>query len=195
MRGLMESLMTLARMDSPEQGLAKRFFDLARAAADGAESLMPLAAERSVHLQIECGATVPAFADPDRIGQVIANLVTNAIRYNRPGGRVRVSAGRAADGGAVLTVADTGVGIPAAELPHVFERFYRVDKARSRAAGGSGLGPAICKSIFEAHGGSISAESTPDAGSTFTVRLPPAPPGTPAPASKVLRAAWDAEAT
>jgi signal transduction histidine kinase len=74
----------------------------------------------------------------------------------------------------LLVVADTGVGIPVQHLPHLFERFYRVDVARSRDAGGSGLGLAICKSIIDAHGGTITVESTPDQGSTFTVRLPEA---------------------
>ncbi len=109
--------------------------------------------------------------DPERIGQVITNLLTNAIQFNRDKGEVRLAA-RAEDDVVLLTVADTGQGIPAEDVPHIFERFYRVDKSRSRVQGRSGLGLAICKAIVEAHGGSIVAASEPDHGSKFTVRLP-----------------------
>ena len=109
--------------------------------------------------------------DPSRISQVVINLVTNAIRYNHTGGMVRVSTEWAA-GSAVLTVADTGMGIAPEDQPRVFERFFRADKARSRKVGGSGLGLAICKSIIDAHGGSIVFSSIPGQGTTFVVRLP-----------------------
>jgi signal transduction histidine kinase len=102
---------------------------------------------------------------------VVTNLLGNAITYNRPGGSIEVTLSEE-DGAAVLRVADTGIGIAAENLPHLFERFYRVDPARSRAAGGSGLGLAICKSIVEGHGGTIDVESTAGVGTTVTVRLP-----------------------
>ncbi|RMF25969.1 MAG: two-component sensor histidine kinase, partial [Chloroflexi bacterium] len=111
-------------------------------------------------------------ADPSRITQVLLNLMGNALQYTPPGGRVTI---RAWSTGEAVTVAvqDTGIGIPAQHLPHIFERFYRVDKSRSRAGGGSGIGLTIAKHLVEAHGGRIWAESAgPNQGSTFTFTLP-----------------------
>jgi signal transduction histidine kinase len=119
--------------------------------------------------------------DAGLLRQLFENLVANAIRYNREGGRVEVS-GSTGEGSVTVVVADTGVGIPAEHLPHLFERFYRVDKGRSREAGGAGLGLAIAKWIAEAHGGSIAAESEPGKGTAFRVVLPaggPPAPGRP----------------
>ena len=107
--------------------------------------------------------------DQRRIRQVVFNLLSNAIRYNRPGGKVNLVLS-SDDRDAQLEVRDTGVGILPEDAPHIFERFYRVDAARSRADGGSGLGLAICKTIIEAHGGNISFASSQD-GTAFTVRL------------------------
>ncbi len=119
-------------------------------------------------------ADVPCVGDPERIAQIITNLVTNAIHYNRPGGEVRISA-RTEEGFAVLAVADNGSGIAAEDLPHLFERFYRADKARTNTGGSSGLGLAICQAIAAAHAGNITVQSEPDRGSTFTLRLPGKP--------------------
>ena len=109
----------------------------------------------------------------DAIGikQVITNLVHNAIKYNRPEGKAQVSA-RAEGASAIIEVKDTGLGIDSAEQQHIFDRFYRVDKSRSRSQGGSGLGLAIVKKIVEEHGGTVSVESGPGKGSTFRVALP-----------------------
>jgi len=109
--------------------------------------------------------------DPDRLKQLILNLVDNARKYTPTGGRVTMGL-RRAEGWAVLSVADTGIGIPAQDLPHIFERFYRVDKARSRVAGGTGLGLAIVQWIVQAHGGRIDVQSEPGEGTQFTVWLP-----------------------
>ena len=98
-------------------------------------------------------------------------LTENAIKYNRPGGKITIRLDRQQDQ-AILTVTDTGMGIPADSLPHIFERFYRVDKARSRQTGGSGLGLSIVKSIVERNGGTIHVDSTPGEGSVFTVVFP-----------------------
>ncbi len=113
--------------------------------------------------------------DADRLKQLLLNLVDNARKYTPRGGKVTLSLG-CADGWARLSVADTGIGIPAQDLPHIFERFYRVDKARSRAAGGSGLGLSIAQWIAQAHGGKIDVQSAPGQGTIFTVRLPLARP-------------------
>ena len=112
--------------------------------------------------------------DPERIGQVLGNLLDNALRHTPPGGTVTVTAEAVTDPRSVqVRVADTGEGIPAEHLPHVFERFYRVDRARDRAHGGSGIGLAIAKALVEAHGGTITASSPgPGRGTTFTVTLP-----------------------
>ena len=119
------------------------------------------------------GSDQPLMAKGDAIGikQVITNLVDNAIKYNRPDGKVQVSA-RADGSNAVIEVKDTGMGIAASDQSRVFDRFYRVDKSRSRARGGSGLGLAIVKKIVEEHRGTVSVESTPGKGSTFRVVLP-----------------------
>jgi signal transduction histidine kinase len=109
--------------------------------------------------------------DPQRVGQVLTNLVGNALKFTPAGGRVTVSL-RAVPDGAELRVVDTGVGIDAAELPHVFDRFYRGSRASQQRAGGSGLGLAIVRSIVEMHGGQVTVESTLGQGTEATVHLP-----------------------
>jgi two-component system, OmpR family, sensor kinase len=170
MKGLTESLLELARLDAAQEPLKRQPFDLLPVARDCVEMIRPLAAERGI--QVHCDVhPVECLGDADRIGQVITNLLTNAIHFNRDQGEVRLSA-RADAGVVLLTVADTGQGIPAEDIPHIFERFYRVDKSRSRAQGRAGLGLAICKAIIDAHGGSIDVSSQLGAGSTFSVELP-----------------------
>ena len=125
---------------------------------------------RAAHVQVDVPFTLPlAEADYTLLDQVITNLLTNAIQYNHEIGEVRITA-QAQPGAVVLTVADTGHGIPSEDLPHIFKRFYRADQSRS--AGRSGLGLAISKAIVEAHGGTLEVASQPGAGASFTVRLP-----------------------
>jgi len=132
----------------------------------------PLAVAKEQVLQFEPDNTLPSLMlDPDNFPRVIENLVKNAVQYTPQWGRIRVSTYQQ-DQQAVLEVSDTGIGIVAADLPRVFERFYRADKARSTTNGGAGLGLAITKHIVEAHGGQVVVESTPGAGSTFRVSLP-----------------------
>ncbi len=129
-------------------------------------------AQRGVALTTDVVPGLPTLTvDPDRIGQVLGNLLDNALRHTPPGGQVHLRAFATA-GELTLEVADTGPGIPPEHLPHVFERFYRVDAARDRAHGGSGVGLAIAKALVEAHGGRISARSVPAAGAAFTLTLP-----------------------
>jgi signal transduction histidine kinase len=118
---------------------------------------------------VDC-SPVSLQADPSRLATAISNLIDNAINYNRPDGEVHIS-GRMENGGFRLDVSDTGCGIPRREIPRIFERFYRVDKARSRESGGTGLGLAIAKHAVESQGGRIMVESRPGEGSTFTIRL------------------------
>lgn len=133
-------------------------------------------AERGVTLRQDVPGPLPAvLADPDRMGQVLGNLLDNALRHTPAGGAVTVSADQQPDGRIRFHVRDTGEGIAAEHLPHLFERFYRVDAARDRTRGGSGIGLAIVKALVEAHGGRVSAASDgPGHGATFTLTLPPA---------------------
>jgi two-component system phosphate regulon sensor histidine kinase PhoR len=130
-----------------------------------------LTEEKQIELRFEGSEPVHVVADPVRLRQVVVNLVDNAIKYTSPGGTVSVSS-FSMDGKAILEVADTGIGIPQEALPHVFERFYRVDGARSRQLGGTGLGLAIVKSICTAFGGTVSVQSVAESGTTFRVELP-----------------------
>jgi heavy metal sensor kinase len=169
MRRLTESLLELARFDACQEHIQHEQLDLSEKIRTCVERIRPLAQERGI--QIRCDLTpLPVCGDADRLGQVITNLLSNAIHYNKPNGEIRVSI-RGENGAAIVTVADTGAGIAAEDLPHIFERFYRADKSRSRSAGRSGLGLAISKAIVEAHGGMIEVTSQPGAGTTFNVRL------------------------
>jgi signal transduction histidine kinase len=131
----------------------------------------PAATAKGLRITVADGPPVRLLADEDLLIQLMLNLLNNAVKYTDDGGEV-IMEWQARDGLAELMVRDTGPGIPPEHLPHVFERFYRVDSARSRAEGGAGLGLSICRWIAEAHGGSISVESAPGRGSTFTVRIP-----------------------
>ena len=172
MRRLNQSLLDLARYDAGQEPLQRAPFDLAERSLACIQLVRPLAEDRG--LRIVCDLQpAPVLGDAERIGQVATNLLTNAIHYNRAQGEVRVATRNEKDA-VVLTVADTGPGITAEDLPHVFERFYRGDKSRSSTQGHSGLGLAIVQAIVEAHGGRIEAASEVGVGSTFTVRLPAA---------------------
>src|SRR5690606_23850061 len=127
---------------------------------------------KRIHIQTEIAPALVVRGDPQRLRQVFVNLVENAIKYSSAEGRIRVTAARVDDEAQVL-VEDEGIGIPAEHLPRIFERFYRVDKARSRDMGGTGLGLSIAEQIVTAHHGTITANSQFNVGSTFMVRLPP----------------------
>jgi len=145
--------------------------DLATRAVRGAEVV---AGPKGIALDLEVEPDLPAvLVDPGRVHQVLSNLLANAVRHTPSGGRVVVGVRRHAEPpGVLFAVADTGEGIPAEDLSHVFERFYRVDRSRSRRSGGSGLGLAIARQLVEAHGGRIWAESQPGQGSRFSFVLP-----------------------
>jgi len=169
MSRIVDALLALARADSGALGAAR----VAVRIDELVEDCVREARSESASVGVSVFArTEPALVrgDPALLAELAANLVSNAIRYNRPGGRVDVALA-IRDGNVVLSVEDDGIGIPADALPHVFERFFRVDPARSRASGGSGLGLAIARAIVEAHGGWIGVESRIDTGSTFTVVL------------------------
>lgn len=170
MRQLTESLLALARLDSRHHSERVRC-DVQIITRDVLENLRPLAEQHRVTLSQDL-SPVRLSANPEQIGQVIANLLSNAIHYNRPGGSCRIQVALE-NGAPTIRVSDDGPGIAEADLPHIFERFYRADKSRSQTNGGVGLGLAITKAIVEAHRGDISVSSQPGKGATFTVRFAP----------------------
>jgi two-component system sensor histidine kinase BaeS len=138
---------------------------------DAADWARPLAERAGIILSLEALPTAVVAGDPDRLRAAFDNLLDNAIKYNQPGGTVHVS-GHLEAGRVVVAIADTGIGIPVAAIPRIFDRFYRVDPSRSRRTGGTGLGLSIARAIVHSHGGTIEAMSTPNRGTTFTVGLP-----------------------
>ncbi|MFA6286287.1 MAG: HAMP domain-containing sensor histidine kinase [Opitutaceae bacterium] len=172
MRRLVESLLLLARVEAGRTSSPRAVCELDRVTRESVELLRSIANERPVALHLETRPT-QCFGNSDELGQIVTNLVGNALHYNRPGGEVRVAVYSEA-GVAVLRVEDTGQGIAEESLPHVFERFYRVDQSRSSTSGRFGLGLAITKALVEAHSGTITVTSVLGEGSVFTVRLPQA---------------------
>ena len=175
---LTRDLAEISRIETGELQMTMEPFDLRMLVLEIVESLELMAAEREIQLGMHVAAGLPpVVGDRDRIRQVLANLVENAIKYNEAGGRVEVTARRPMGSGASgrsvrLAVVDDGIGIPAALIPRLTERFFRVDKSRSREQGGTGLGLAIVKHILEAHGQRLQIESRPGYGSTFAFQLP-----------------------
>jgi signal transduction histidine kinase len=133
--------------------------------------MLLLAEEKNVELFVEALRPVKVSGDEARLKQVVVNLLDNAIKYTPNGGTIRITITEAHHK-AVLSITDTGIGIPGESLPHVFERFYRADKVRSREQGGAGLGLAIVRSICQAHGGTVEIESIENKGTTCRVILP-----------------------
>jgi two-component system sensor histidine kinase VicK len=172
MQNLIAKLLVLSRLDDGRAIGERRRICLAELAASVAGRLEPTARTKGVSLSVAApDGPCPVHADADGMVQVLSNLVVNAIEFTPAGGSVRVEV-RSGDGEVRVEVVDTGIGIPAAHLPRVFERFYRVDLSRSRAHGGSGLGLAIAREIVQAHGGQIGVESEEGRGSRFWFTLP-----------------------
>jgi heavy metal sensor kinase len=166
---LVNGLLLLARADAGEVELRAERVDVAVLAFEVAEMFEPLAEEKGVELSWSSPKPVFLWGDPSRLRQLLTNLVDNAIKFTGPGGRVSLAV-RPENGRALVTVTDTGIGIPAEHLPHVFARFYQTDQARS--SGGSGLGLSICEWIAKAHGGSIEVTCGQGPGTTVTAKLP-----------------------
>jgi signal transduction histidine kinase len=173
-RGMVEELLTLAQLDSWQYQLEVGPTDLSRIVQTAMESVESKAVRFGIEVHFDAAAEHRCVCDTQKLYQVFLNLLDNAIKYSDPGDRVDV---KIVEGVSSLTVEvkDTGVGIPEEDLAQLFERFYRVDKDRSRATGGSGLGLAISRQIVEMHGGKLSVKSEVGEGSTFRVRLPRAP--------------------
>jgi signal transduction histidine kinase len=168
---LVEDLLFLARSDSSSLPLAREPVAVEPFLAELAGRASILARERGAALEADLQSAGTARLDPSRVEQAVLILVDNAAKYGEPGGRVTLTS-RVEGGSLCVGVEDRGPGISEEDLPRIFERFYRVDKARVRKQGGTGLGLPIARTIAEAHGGSVTARSTPDLGTTMTLCLP-----------------------
>jgi two-component system phosphate regulon sensor histidine kinase PhoR len=171
LQALLEDLLTLSRLESLDGESERTRVQLDELLEDCLDSIAPQVAEREIRLSVEAEA-IPEFeGDRDSLERLIINLLDNAVKYNRTGGSVTARLAQH-NGEVIFEVADTGIGIPANTLNRVFERFYRVDKGRSRDEGGTGLGLAIVKHVAQLHGGRVDVESRLGEGSVFRVHLP-----------------------
>jgi signal transduction histidine kinase len=172
---LVNDLLILSRADSEALNLHREALDLAGLVQTAVARLVSQAQGYGLILKVEADPGAPfAWADPDRVEQVLVNLLDNAIKYSRPGGTVTVSVGseQRASPSVLVAVRDEGIGIPAQDLERIGQRFYRADKARSRAEGGSGLGLAIAQALVQAHGGQLRLESQEGVGTVVSFTLP-----------------------
>jgi signal transduction histidine kinase len=168
---LVSGLLVLSRLDAGETQRDWADVDLAELALSTAEQMRLMAEDRGIAIDLSALRKTVIRGDQARLKQIIVNLLDNAIRFTPPGGTVALRTA-ADDTGGVLEISDTGIGIPSSSIPHVFDRFFRVDEGRSREDGGAGLGLAIVKSICSAHGAEIEVQSSPDCGSCFRVGFP-----------------------
>ena len=169
--GIITDLLTLTKMDSEETAIKHEKFDFTELCIGAVHALQPAAEKNRLTLTMDVAKDVTLQGDESKLGQVIYNLIDNAIKYTPEGGSVFVT--MKTDGrNAVFAVKDTGVGIPEEDAKHIFDRFYRVDKARSRETGGTGLGLSIVRQMVQLHRGEIKVDSVFGKGSTFTVTLP-----------------------
>jgi signal transduction histidine kinase len=169
MTRLVGDLLLLARADSGGLPLERKQVELDNMLFEVYRQVRML--EPPAEIELAAVDQITVLGDPDRLKQLFLNLVENAVKYTPPDGSVSLSLSKKEEW-AFFEVADTGVGIPPENLPHIFDRFYRVDKSRARAQGGSGLGLSIAKWIAQAHGGTIRVTSQVGEGTTFTVTLP-----------------------
>jgi two-component system phosphate regulon sensor histidine kinase PhoR len=181
LRAIVDDLLLLARVEAQQEARQIRLEPtmLRQVLEDAMEICAPAAADKKIQVELECEPGLVAEANPPLLTQAVVNLLDNAIKYSEPGGTVRLLATRGRTSVAIR-VEDQGCGIPEEHLARIFERFYRVDKSRSRQLGGTGLGLSIVKHIAEAHRGRVTVESRVGAGSVFTILLPIPSPGPPA---------------
>jgi two-component system phosphate regulon sensor histidine kinase PhoR len=173
---LIDDLLLLSTLDSGGLRLNRQPLQFRTTVQDAIDDMQQRALARDVRLENSIPTSLVVLADNDRMRQVISNLLDNAIKYGRPGGVTKVEGGLLADGRVEIAVIDDGPGIPKESQERIFERFYRVDKARSREQGGTGLGLAIVKHVVQAHSGEVRIESEPGSGSRFIINFPPAVP-------------------
>lgn len=168
---IVSELLTLVHADSHSMKLDREKMSLSAVVKEIAHSIEPLVEQKKLTLSLKLEDSADMFADREKLKQVVYNILDNAVKYTQEGGRVNVVLDRVGRD-ALLTVTDNGPGIPRESLPHVFDRFYRVDRARSRESGGTGLGLSIAQQIVTLHGGAIRVDSEEGKGATFTVELP-----------------------
>ena len=169
---LIDDLLEIVRIGSGVARTQKACCNVSEIVGRALVAVFPQAAARNVDIHVAVDDDLIAYCDGMQMIQVVRNLADNAVKYTPDGGRVEITAGEI-DSHTTISIKDTGIGIPHGEIGKIFDRFYRVDKARSRRMGGTGLGLAIVKEIVDAHGGEISVETELGKGSTFTVKLPP----------------------
>src|ERR1043166_1865727 len=168
---IVEDLFILARQPFEARAIKKEPMNLREIVGECARAAQVLAAQKDLHLTVDAKSPVTLTGDDDLLRRLVLNLLDNAVKYTPEGGEISVKLTQQ-NGTALMIVSDSGIGIPQRDLPHVFDRFYRVDKARSRALGGAGLGLSIADWIVKAHGGELRVQSAPGKGSAFTVELP-----------------------
>ena len=173
LNAIIEDLLSLSRLElEGEEGrIARKSGTLGQVLERALLASREQAAAHDITLELDCASDLTALMNPPLLEEAVVNLLDNAIKYSEPGSRVMVE-GRQSEGAVLILVRDQGSGIPREQLPRIFERFYRVDKARSRKMGGTGLGLAIVKHIASVHQGRVTVESEPGKGSTFTLHLP-----------------------
>ncbi|MEG0146077.1 MAG: HAMP domain-containing sensor histidine kinase, partial [Clostridia bacterium] len=171
LNAIVGDLLTLVHIDSGRMELKPELIQLEELVGDTVRRLRPLADQRDIRMDMIVKDKIETMADARKLSQVFYNLLDNGIKYTPEGGSVKVEILRSGRK-AIIKISDTGIGIPKADQLHVFDRFYRVDKARARATGGTGLGLSIVKQIVMLHEGAISVASEEEAGSVFTVELP-----------------------
>jgi len=168
--GMINTMLMITKAESGLHRLDEQEVDLTRLVRDACELLEPVAEDKGLSLACETPEAFPLVGDPPMIQRILANLLDNAIKYTPSGGAVKVSLSEKDGREALVTVHDTGIGIPADDLPHIFERFYRCDHSRSQP--GTGLGLSLARALANAHQGDITVTSTSGQGSTFTLTLP-----------------------
>jgi two-component system phosphate regulon sensor histidine kinase PhoR len=168
---LVDDLLHLSRLESSHAVPAAREVNLSDVVSQVAELMQPSADQKGHELIVDSAEIQPVMGNSEYLERAVSNLIENAIKYTPNGGKISITA-RARDSQAIIEVADNGIGIAAEDLHRIFERFYRVDRSRSREMGGTGLGLSIVKHVAQAHHGSVEVESTPGQGSTFRIKLP-----------------------
>jgi len=171
---MVSDLLDLTRIEAGKIELAPEPLDPAELVAEATEAVRPLARARSIQLALEVAGCPPIWGDPDKVHQILTNLMSNALKFTPPGGRVTSPAAAAPGGMARLVVHDTGLGIPPAERERVFDKFYQVGRVDGERPSGTGLGLTIARHLVDLHGGRIWIEDGPGGGSTFVVLLPAA---------------------
>ncbi|WP_181751317.1 ATP-binding protein [Paenactinomyces guangxiensis] len=177
MTRLIHDLLQLSRLDAKQSRFHKKAIHMEEMLEDVVDRFAFQCKQKEIKLSLHITESLPRiYADRDKLDQVLDNLLSNAVKYTLEGGSIAVIAERRPDGMVEVSIADTGIGIPKKDLGRIFERFYRVDKARSRSLGGTGLGLAIAREIVRAHGGDISIDSIYRKGTTVSFTLPPCEP-------------------